>query len=1208
MILSNAAIRNRTTVFVIIIMIVFAGVTSYMQLPRESAPDVTVPNVMVTTYHEGVSPEEIESSITSEIEQELSGLKGMKEFTSTSSEGLSLINIEFLPEMDIDDALQRVKDKVDLAKPELPRDAEEPVVTEINISELPIIMINVSGPISPVRLKALAEELQDRIESVPGVLRADVSGALEREIRVEIDQDLVAAYGLTVGELLERIPAENLNVSAGGLETDVTKFNVRVPAEFDNPADADNLLLTVRNGRPIWLSDVAEVRDWYKDRLTYARLDGEPSITVAVSKRTGENIVYIAEAVKEVLDAFRPHLPKGVKLAVISDQSDDINDMVADLENNVATALILVVGVLMLFMGLRSSLLVALAIPLSMLLSFTVLQVMGVTLNMVVLFSLILALGMLVDNAIVIVENIYRHREMGYAPVAAAMKGTGEVAWPVISSTATTLAAFSPMLFWPGIMGEFMSYLPLTVIVVLSSSLFVALAITPVTCSLLLRNVQPRKAAADETPQSAFVRGYRKLLTLAIRRRSHRLATITLAVLVLVGVGIVFGRRNYGVELFPDIDPKQGLVNIRAPQGTNIRETDRLARLAERRIENYRRMDGVEHDVIEHVVTTTGSEAGHSLYGGDTGPHVANLQIIFRDFEEREIDSDVVLDKLRKEMSDIAGAEIKVDKPQGGPPTGAPVSVRIIGEDLDRLEQVSEQAKDLIRGIPGLVNLRSDLVNARPELVFRVDRRRAMLTGVNTMVIGQFLKTAVLGSKVSDFRDFSDEYDITVRLPERQREDINDLLRLRVPNNRGKPVPLSSLGHFEYAPGLGTIHRIDEKRVVTLSADAEGRQDNEVLADVMQWLSPTGYTRVIKSDVSDWQKLGRAVLQGRQPGASAGVRFVYESLAEPEGLLAGLSGQAPPALAAVEAAAAGAPLTDTQKKDLLAGLNRLIEEEPFYAPGRFEPRRLGEQARALAAKAPADRTPEEAERLNRLALEAALGGVIAPRRLLELPEDMQIRYAGQREEQEEAMAFLLQAFAIAVLLIVAILVTQFNTLSAPLIIISTVVLSTVGVLVGLLLLKLPFGVIMTGVGVVSLAGVVVNNAIVLLDYTRQLQRGGLDVVGAAIEAGVTRLRPVLLTATTTILGLIPMIVGVSLDVHDLSISWKSESSQYWRSMATAVVFGLTFATVLTLVVVPSFYVSFYRLAERFGFGGLRHAGEEIDLLHGPDALPAATKA
>ncbi len=1044
MILSNTAIRNRTTVFVMVVLIVFVGSSSYISLPRESTPDIKVPFILITTANPGMAPKDVENEITNEIEQLLAGLKGLKEVTSVSAEGLSQIRAEFLSDVDIDDALQRVKDKVDLARPQLPKETDdpvEPVVSEINFAEFPIMLISMSGSISPVRMKVMAEELEDEIESIPGVLEVDVLGALEREIVLEIDQDRLVQYGLTLTELVQLIPSENVNLSAGLLETEGMKFSIRIPAEFVKPDEIDKLPLASRGGRTIYLSDVAEVKDTFKDRTSFSRLDGQPSITLAVKKRIGANIITIASHVKAILAEARKIAPPGVRFELTMDQSKKINMMIWDLENNILTGLVLVVAVLMLFMGLRSSIIVALAIPLSMLMSFAIIQMIGVTLNMVVLFSLILALGMLVDNAIVIVENIYRHIEMGYGRIEAAMKGTSEVAWPVIASTATTIAAFSPMLFWPDLMGDFMKYIPITVIIVLSSSLFVAMIVTPVICSVFARPGRRKKDPA--APDNWFIRGYRCLLGVVVH---HPLTTVILAGCILAGVMLVYLSVGRGKEFFPSPDPKQAVISIRAPQGTNILETDRLARVVEGRIEAFRANDNPDGvDYFDNLVANVGGAGGGGIRGGASGPHTAELTIVFPDFNDRVgfKSADVVKD-MRGSLFDIPGAEIKVERQQEGPPTGAPVTVRIIGKDMSVLKDLSNRVKAMIESVPNLVNLSSDLEAEKPELVFVPDRKRAAMLGVNTATVSNFLKTAVFGRKVGEYRQFNDTFDIRIRLPLRQRTTVDDMLRLRVPSESGEAIPISSLGRFEYRPGLGTIRRVERRRVVTITADAEGRLGTEVLADV-------------------------------------------------------------------------------QKR---------------------------------------------------------LGG-------LELPVGYQIEYAGQKEHQDKAQIFLMKAFAIALLLIVGILVAQFNMLSVPLIIITTVGLSLIGVFIGLLVFDKPFGIIMTGVGVISLAGVVVNNAIVLLDYTRRVQRRGKDILAAAIEAGVTRLRPVLLTAITTILGLIPMATGISFDFHKMELVTRSESSQWWGSMASAVIFGLAFATLLTLLVVPSLYVMFYRLAARFGFGGLK---------------------
>lgn len=1031
MIITNAAINNRITVAVLVVLIAILGVMSYLSLPREAAPDVPIPYVFITTIYEGVSPEDVETAVTMKIEKNLTGISGIKEIRSASSEGVSTILVEFMPDVRIEDALQYVRDKVEQSRGDLPTEEQlrEPVVREINVAEFPILTFNISGPVSPVVLKSIADELEDRIEEIPGVLNVDVLGALEREIRLEVDQDRIAAYGLTIPELITLVPSENVNISAGGLRTPNVRFNVRVPAEVVDPTEVYDWPLVERDGKMIYLADIADVRDTFKDREQYSRLDGQESITLSIQKRVGADVIPIADTIKAMLAEAKNVVPRDVTFSITMDHSDDIRMMVADLENNLFAAFVLVMVVLLISMGWRAAVVVATAVPLSMLMSLAIISALGHTLNMIVLFSLVLAVGMLVDNAIVIVENIFRHRELGYDRIEAAKKGAAEVAWPVITSTLTTVAAFIPLLFWSGIMGDFMKYLPITVIVVLSSSLFVALVVSPVVATLLSSKVKSHER------ETRIRRWYRWWLNSMLE---HRATTLMVCILLLVGLGVVFVRVGPGFEFFPTMDPRNSLINIRSPQGTSVERSDELARQVEEQIEKLRGPEDNPH--IDYVVTNVGGASGGDPFGGGgTGPHMTNITLTFPDYEYRPRPSADIIAELRGMLTDITGAEVKVERQREGPPTGAAVTVRIVGEDLTTLEKLGEEAMEAIVDVPGLVNLRSDLEATRPELAFIVDRQRASRMGLSTATVGNFLQTAIFGSKVGTFRQFNDEYDITIRLPESQRQDINDLFRLHVPNVTGEAVPLSELGTFEYRGGLGTIHRINQQRVVTLTGDAEGRLAPDVLEDVM---------------------------------------------------------------------------------------SRLDE--------------------------------------------------------LNLPDNYEIQYAGEREQQDEASRFLLGAFAMACLLIVLILVAQFNTLTAPLIIMTTVVLSLIGVLLGLLITHLPFVIIMTGIGIISLAGVVVNNAIVLLAYTRQLEKQGMDVISATLCAGETRLRPVLLTAITTIIALIPTAIGMGFDIHTFRWVWRSDSSQWWRSMAVAIIFGLTFATFLTLIIVPTLNVSLHKLRTKLG--------------------------
>ena len=1196
MIISNIALRNRISVAVLMVLITLGGAFSYITLPRESAPDVPIPLVLVTTTYEGVSPADVETAVTMKIERKLTGIKGVKEVRSTSAEGMSMITVEFMPDLRIEDALQYVRDKVDQAKSELPTDAKDPTIHEINVSEMPIMTINIAGDVSPVVLKEIADQLEDHIEQIPGVLDVDVMGGLEREIRLEFDPDRLASYALTIPEILALIPSENVNISAGGLQTPGTRFNVRVPAEFQQPEEIDHLQVAQRMGKPVYLTDLATIADTFKDRDNYARLTGadgvsHDSVSVSVRKRVGANILHISEGVSRVLDEARRRAPSGVRFEMTLDRSQDIRRMVADLENNMFAAFSLVVIILLAFMGWRSSLIVAAIVPLSMLLSFSIIQMLGYTLNMIVLFGLVLAVGMLVDNGIVIVENIYRHMQLGYSRLDAAMKGTSEVAWPVITSTLTTVAAFVPMLFWPGTIGNFMKYLPITLIVVLMSSMLVALVVSPVLCVIFAGKV-PLKTA-----RSLPLRLYEGFLRLSLR---HRFTTLALSVILLIALAVIYGRLGHGVEFFPSMDPKNAVINIRGPQGMNIHESDRLARLVEQRVARARHAPGDIEYVMANVGSSGSSSPAAALFGsGGSGPHVGNITLGFPDYELRERAGADVLREIRQYTDDIAGAEVKVEKQKDGPPTGAAITVRIAGEDFATLGRLSEQARRQIQDVPGMLNLRSDLEATRPELAFRVDRRRAVLLGVNTALVGNFLKTAIFGTKVGTYRQFNDEYDITIRLPEASRTNVEDLFRLHVPNNLGRAVPLSSLGSFEYVGGFGTINRVNQKRVVTLTADADekardnptGRVPNDVLQDVMDRLHPVGPASFQGTDILDWPAL---LAELDQPATVAGRRM--------RSLLPGVHQEN------IRQARAALPnLSDRRRNEVVAALNSLLGRIDLYQPAAFaqadaaaigplldEGRRglkgLGGTISRMSHQVPYPPLEhQEIRRANRLAIESALPGVLASRQPMPLPADYAITYAGEKEEQDKASAFLLKAFAIACLLIVLILVAQFNTLLVPAIIMSTVVLSLIGVLLGLIVHQMPFVIIMTGIGVISLAGVVVNNAIVLLNFVRQLQRQGKGLVEAAVEAGVTRLRPVLLTAGSTVIALLPTALGQGFDVHTFQYITRSDSSQWWQNFAVAVIYGLSFATVLTLVVVPTLYVSLYRLAAKLGLGGLKHA-------------------
>ena len=1074
MIVSDLAVQKRVSVVVLTLVIIGAGLMSYISLPREASPDITIPYVFVSTSYPGVSPADIENSITVKIEKKLKGLENVKRISSVSIEGYSSIVIEFVTGTDIDEVLQKVKDKVDEAGPDLPTDMdEEPKVTEINISEQPIIVLALSGNAGLVRLKEIAENLEDDIEAIPGILEVEVSGGLEREIRIEPAPEKLAYYGVSILSLQSVISSENQNVSGGGIRLGDGRFQLRVPGEFTNPNDIYNLVVATHEGRPVYLKDVAEVVDGFKDETSRSRLNGLPSVNMRIKKRSGENILDIVKQIEEIIDRAQLTWPRGTTVTRLMDQSEEIRDMVADLENNIITGLILVVAVLLFVMGPRNAVLVAVAIPFSMLLSFIILSVLGITLNMVVLFSLTLALGMLVDNAIVIVENIYRYMEQGTPRLKAAMKATHEVAYPVIGSTATTVCAFFPLIFWPGIMGEFMSYLPITVIVTLLSSLFVAMVINPALAAIFMKLPAGRarlarqanaSAQGDNAEQPIEVRGfilraYRAVLSSALKNRLAVMASsLVILVLLIMGWYLLVGLEK-PIEFFPSIDPEAAYVNIDVPEGADLELSDRLARQVETAVcgsfgeglppgdvnpldcylTEQDKKTVTLHDgktvtgpstikEIKHIYSKTVSVAsGASVFESQSPNHIG---IQFRDLIDRQTSSRTNLDVIRQRVKDIPGAKITIEEREEGPPTGAPINIEISGDNLSVLGGIAARITGTLKTIPFVEDVRDNYQAGLPTIKVVVDRQKAALFGLSTETIGFALKVAFNGMKVSTFRQNNEDYDITVQLPEEERKVIDLLRQLLLPMPGGKLIPLSTVTNYEITGSPGRVNRVNHQRVVTVKANVD---ENKI------------------------------------PG----------------------------------------PVVRAQAEKMLAKFN--------------------------------------------------------------LPPGYRIKFTGEFENQQEAQEFLSKAFVIALFLIVFVLVNQFNSVSQPLIIMTSVILSLGGVFLGLTLMKMPFGIIMSGVGVISLAGVVVNNAIVLIDYTNQLRNRGMEITEAIIAAGCTRLRPVLLTAVTTILGLIPMLTGISYDFHAMEISWISESTQWWGSMASAVIFGLALATVLTLVVVPVLY-------------------------------------
>jgi len=1023
-------VSRGATVFLVALCIFIFGLTNYITLPREASPDVKIPVVMVTTPYVGVSPEDVESLITNPIEDELSGVADLKKMSSTSAEGISLITLEFEPEAVIEDAIQKVRDRVSRARPELPEEAEETSIAEVSFSDFPIIIVTIAGPVDQQELKRLGEELQDRIEEIPAVLDAKLTGGLTREIKIQVDPVRLDHYGLGIGDIANAIRDENVNVPGGDVTVGDASVLLRVPGEFSSAAEINDVAIKRRGDRPVFIRDVAHVVDGFADRDTYARMNGQPAVSVAVSKRTGANILEVADAVKAIAAESAEDWPEGVTFRTLGDQSKMISSMVSDLENGILTALMLVVGVLVVFMGVRSSLFVALSIPLSLLLSMIVVAAVGMTLNMIVLFSLILALGMLVDNAIVLVENIYRHVEMGKDLRTASIDGTREIAIPVAASTATTVAAFAPLVFWTGMMGEFMGYMPKTVIIVLVSSLVVAVGILPVATAKLMRKLPAR---ADGPPKPArFMRAYRWVLALAIR---HRYIAAFMGAASLVVTFAIYAEHNHGTEFFAETDPNRATIAVRAPDGTDLDATDSIVRKIEAILAE-------EANVDVFVAETGVSGGGDPMTASQPAPNFARITVDFLSDaasvapgEQVRIESTSdTVDRIRKRVAEIPGAEVTVEKERMGPPVGSPIAVEVSGEDFHGVGELAATVRRELAEIDGATDLTDNYRVGRPEIRLRVDRGAAKRVGTSTQGVASTIRTAVAGSKASTMRDGDDEYDIMVELDPRYRSDLQAILSLRMPGKLDTdpntfPVPLSTVASYELAGGNGSIYHVDQDLVITIEGDvAEGHNENDVRAAVMAYID--------KAD-------------------------------------------APPGFG--------------------------------------------------------------------------------------------LRLGGAQDEQKAAEEFLSRAFMIAIFLIALVLVSQFNRFDLPFIILASVVLSLVGVLWGLMITGMPFGVIMTGLGVISLAGVVVNNAIVLLDYVEQLKARGLETIEALIEAGSARFRPVMLTAATTVLGLVPMALGITLDFRNFRILTGTQSAEWWGGMAVAVIFGLAFATLLTLILVPTMY-------------------------------------
>ena len=1025
---SHIAIRNPVFVFVMVLVISIAGFQAYKTIPREAAPDIQIPLLIVSIPFPGATPEDVESLITNKVEQELKTIKNLEEISSTSSEGVSVLTLEFTSDFEISEARTKVREKMDQIKPDLPADAEDYQISEINLSERPLMILNLAGDMGLLGLTELADEVKEEIEGIPGILEVRRAGGLEKEIRVYVNPDKMNYYKLALNQVSSAISNENTNLPGGTITMGPTKYMIRVPGEFISPEGINEALISAPNQVPVRVRDIAKVVFSYKEVTSKSRLDGLESVSLSIVKRSGENLLAIRDEVKSIIKRLEKDYKEDVKFSILSDQGERVQQIVKDLENNIITGFVLVFLVLLLVMGISNALLVAIAIPLSFLVSMIILNVMGFTLNIVVLFSMILSLGLLVDNAIVIVENIYRHRQAGRSRIEAALLGTKEIAIPVTTSTITTVAAFFPLIFMPGIAGEFISFLPKTLIVTLSSSLFVALIINSVFCSTMMRVKVSKEVTSDFdelklVDHSKILRGYQVALRGVLR---FRFVTVMVFIFLFIGTFYWYATNTFPrkrVEFFPKTEPSEAVVNITAPMGTTLEISDGYVTLVEGYIED-------DMDKLDAVVANVGQRRGSGASSsGSTTTYLSHVVLDFPSWQNWVEKPSEIIKNLRQKLVKMVGVQVKLAESQSGPPTGKAFNLEVQGEDFSKMIDSVEIIKQRIKDIPGLVDLSDDFDRSRPELKVIIDRDKASRLGFRARDIASTVRTAFNGKKVSVFRDGTEEYDIWVQLDQSFRRNQSDLSSLFIYTSSGEPVRLSEIAKVDTGPSYGSIRHTDTDRTITISGDA------------------------------------------------------------------------------------------------------------FRVPGPV-----------LVMKA-----------------QKALKD-------LELPDGVQYKFTGENKGRKETQMFLGKAVLIAIGLIIIVMVAQFNSIALPLIVITSVFMSVMGVLLGLIVHDRPFGIIMTGVGTVALAGIVVNNAIVMLDFVVKLRKRGFGRNEAMILASAVRFRPVLLTAITTIIGLAPIAMGMDIDFsRDSPVVFGSASASFWKAMALAIMYGLGVATFLTLFMVPTLY-------------------------------------
>jgi multidrug efflux pump subunit AcrB len=1086
--LSNFAVDNIKTVYIFLALIVAVGLFSYINTPKEQFPEVSFPYFSVVSIYPGTSPTDIENLVSYPIEQQIRSIDGVKHVTSKSNQDVSIILVEFETTKDEDQAIIDMRDAVNKAKSDLPDLPAEPTVNQLDMSQLPVLYVNLSGDLALVEIKGHADNLKDELEGLGSVSRVDIVGALNREIQVNVDLAKMEAAGINFNMISNLIRYENMTIAGGEVDMDNFKRSMRVVGEITNPKELEDMML-----KPgIYLKDIADVVDGFEERKSYARLFGEDVITLNVIKRSGQNLIECVDDAKKIISDYQIAAPESMKVTITGDTSKMTKDSISNLFNTIILGFIVVAFVLMFFMGVDNASFAALAVPISILIAFIVIPLMDFTINWSSQMALIIALGILVDNSIVVVESIYRHymTTPDLPIVPATKRAVGEVAIPILAGTTTTLAPFIVLSFWPGIMGQFVHQMPITLSITLVASLFVAYVINPAFAVSFMKyrrghksvNVKKRviwtvaaailvvglyflklNVAGNLIVITLFVyylvqilkpaiRGfqnkvlpavqcwYERILNRIIRGRRPRIVFYSIIVMFFMSFAL-YGVFKPSVTLMPKSDPSQIYMYVQMPAGTALEKTNAVVKAIEADVDSIMKPYAEDIDFINSSVAIN---AGKSSFENTAAmSHLGRVAIGFKDYQYRTgpVTSEY-LEKLRVGVRNVPSADIIIEAQEMGPPTGSPINIEIKGKDFGELISIENKIREIVKdkNIEGIENLDSDLEKHNPEIIVNINRSKANKLGINTGEIGSALRTALYGFEASQYREGEDEYPIMIRLKESYRDDVDALMNMKV-GNGDKKVPISAIADVEYISSYGGIIRNDYKRTNTLSSN---------------------------------------VLEG------------YNAI------------------------------------DIIKELNDVLKTE------------------------------------------------------LDLPEGYSVEFTGEQDNIKETMDFLQFAIMVSIALIFLILVSQFNSLGKPGIVLTQVILSLIGILLGFLIFNMDFSIFMSGLGVIAVGGIVVNNGILLIDYTDKLRASGMPFRKAIVQAGKTRLTPVLLTAFSTVLGLLPLALGVNIDFVGLltnfnpNFYWGGDSSQFWGPMAWTIIFGLTFATILTLVVVPSMYYMVYK--------------------------------